>query len=188
MIMKILICLSQTHLLYSTSTSPSLRICWPMPLLAMAVKALLLRTKSVWLLRLRSVNITVVPALLQRVVFLHLICRIEAHNYHKISTQKQWWMKAKVNVNLPENMHHSQLHLWTVREHQLQGAHHRSLTPMSHTHKPQLHQIHKTKITQWTNRPNFIRVYAQFAFCKPNNNYTEGKFWFLHESAEALEK
>lgn len=86
-----------SHLLYSTSTRPSLRICWPMPLLAMAMNALLLRTKSVWLLLLRSVNITVVPALLQRVVFLHLICRIEedAHDYFQNKNKNQW-RKCKI--------------------------------------------------------------------------------------------
>jgi len=46
-----------------------------MPLLAMAMKALLLRTQSVWLLLLRSVTITVVPLLLHKAVFLHLICQ-----------------------------------------------------------------------------------------------------------------
>lgn len=64
-----------TNLLYSTSTRPSFKMSWPMPLLAMPTKALLLRTKSVWLFLLRSVTTTLVPCLVHRAAFLHLICK-----------------------------------------------------------------------------------------------------------------
>lgn len=64
------------YLLYSISIIPCLRMSRDIPLLAMAMKALLLRTKSVALLLLRSVTMTRVPSLLHNFSFLHLTCQM----------------------------------------------------------------------------------------------------------------
>lgn len=68
---------------------------------------------------------------------------------------------------VPESMNHNQLHLCKGKAQQQQGIHH--LVPMlkNHTHKPQLHQIQKTKpthfiihrIINWVliKKPNFKR-------------------------------
>ena len=64
------------HLLYSTSVIPSCKTCVSFPGKAIALKALLLSTKSVVLVLSVWISVTtiVVPALLQTAVFLHLIC------------------------------------------------------------------------------------------------------------------
>lgn len=95
------------YLLDSTSTIPCFKMSWPIPFLAMALKALLLRTKSVWLLWLRSIVITLVPSLVQSVAFLHLICKCMTEKYISKQIKKEilfsankrrksecWYLKA----------------------------------------------------------------------------------------------
>lgn len=134
------------------STMPSFNISSPLPFWAMPEKALLLSTKSVWLLRLRSVSTTVVPSLLQTLGFLHLICINMPSIDYKTKMLITYITLVRtviiiVVINMPwcfwfaykpESSHHNRLHLWRERPHQLQGFHHLSPVPETHTHMPQL--------------------------------------------------
>lgn len=169
------------------STMPSFNISRPFPFWAMPEKALLLSTKSVSLLWLRlSVNTTLVPSVLQKLGFLHLICNkrkmISNHknNSHQFGGTWSFWF-----AHTPQSKHHNRLHFWRERPHHLQGVHHLCLVPKSHTHMPQL--VHTQNSHNQLVRSFYLACLNMEIEAIYDSNEMMNEWMMLLERTEALE-